>query len=166
MKGIKNLNSEIWSNPLVITIGVILILIIVLAVFKPTTPFLNLGLGVNAHIGNIKGSFELEAFDNHVSTQSTSQPMLVLFMSPGCGHCKRMKPEWDQLVQTYNGNIIINTVDCSNPENSKLARSHGVQGYPTIRYYPNGLSNTSSFNEYEGERTHQSFLDFLNSTSQ
>jgi len=157
MKGIKNINSEILSNPLVITIGVILILIIVLAVFKPTSPFLNLGLGVNAHIGNIKGSFELEAFNNN----DAMQPTLVLFMSPGCGHCKAMKPEWDKLTQTYNGDITIHTIDCSDQSNSKLARAHGVQGYPTIRYYPNGLYNKTSFNEYEGERNYQSFMGFL-----
>lgn len=157
----KNMNMELWSNPLVITIVVILILIIVLAVFKPTTPFLNLGLGVNAHIGNIKGSFELEAFDNQV----LSEPTLVLFMSPGCGHCNKMKPEWEKFDKTYKG-IAINTIDCSDASNSKLARAHGVQGYPTIRYYPNGLANKSSFEEYEGEREHRSFMGFLDNYCQ
>ena len=157
MKGTKNFNTDFLSNPLVITVGVILFLIIILGVFKPTTPFLNLGLGVNAHIGNIKGSFELEAFNN----QATASPTLILFMSPGCGHCRNMKPEWEKLIQSYNGGVNVTTLDCSKPQNRQLASSHGVQGYPTIRYYPNGLVDKTSFIEHEGARTQQALMNFL-----
>lgn len=157
MKGIKNFNTDFLSNPLVITVGVILFLIIILAVFKPTSPFLNLGLGVNAHIGNIKGSFELEAFNN----QATASPTLILFMSPGCGHCRAMKPEWEKLMQSYQGDVDVRALDCSKPQNRQLASLHGVQGYPTIRYYPNGLADKSSFIEHEGERTQSAFMSFL-----
>ncbi len=157
MKGHKSFDTEFLSNPLVITVGVILFLIIILAIFKPTSPFLNLGLGVNAHIGNIKGSFELEAFDN----KNTTSPILVLFMSPNCGHCRNMKPEWEKLTQSYNGNVKVKALNCSKPEYRKIANAHGVQGYPTIRYYPNGLVDKSNFKEHEGERTHSAFMSFL-----
>lgn len=157
MKGVikKVTTKSMWSNPLIITIGVILILIVVLAIFKPTSPFLNLGLGVNAHIGNIKGSFELEAFENN------GEPACVLFMSPNCGHCKRMKPEWDKFRQTNPK--VIQTIDCSDPENSKLARSHGVDAYPTIRFYKNGLADKDTFVEHQGERDQSSFMGFFKS---
>jgi len=157
MKGLKNFNADFLTNPLVITVGVILFLIIILAIFKPTSPFLNLGLGVNAHIGNIKGSFELEAFNNH----ATEAPTLILFMSPGCGHCRAMKPEWEKLMQSYQGDVNVRALDCSDPTNSTIARAHGVQGYPTIRYYPNGLADKSSFAEHEGARTQAAFMSFL-----
>ena len=163
MKGFKKISNDIFSNPLVIIIIIILVLIIVLAIFRPTSPFLNLGLGVNAHIGNIKGSFDLEAFDNQVVRESTTTTAtLVLFMSPNCGHCRAMKPEWDTFNKMYNGNVNIKTIDCSDSSNSQLAREHGVQGYPTIRYYPNGLSDKVSFIEYNGERNANSISDFLN----
>jgi thiol-disulfide isomerase/thioredoxin len=161
MKGMKNMKSvaeSMWNNPLVITIVVILILILILAIFRPTTPFLNIGLGVNAHIGNIKGNFDLEAFDN----QLTSSPTVVLFMSPGCGHCRNMKPEWDEFVSEYNGSVAVETIDCSKQENRKLASMHGVQGFPTVRYYPNGLVDASEYVEHEGGRKKNDFMSFCN----
>jgi len=157
MKNIKSVTESMWSNPLVITVTVILILIIVLAIFKPTTPFLNIGLGVNAHIGNIKGSLDLEAFNN----QLTSSPTLALFMSPGCGHCKRMKPQWDEFSHEYNGSVSVQTIDCSDPNNRKLAASHGVQGYPTIRYYPAGLVDSKDYVEHDGGREKKDFMGFV-----
>jgi len=157
MKGHKSFDTEFLTNPLVITVGVILLLIIILAIFKPTTPFLNLGLGVNAHIGNIKGSLELEAFDSKIN----NSPTLILFMSPNCGHCQNMKPEWEKLMQNYEGNVNIRALNCSKSEYRKIASEHGVQGYPTIRYYPNGLSDKASFIEHEGARTQSEFMSFL-----
>jgi hypothetical protein len=63
---IKNMNSNsIMSNPLVIIIVIILSLIVILSIFRPATPYLTFGLGFNTHIGNLKGSFQLEAFDNN-----------------------------------------------------------------------------------------------------
>jgi len=52
------------SNPLVIIIVIILSLIVILSIFRPATPYLTLGLGFNTHIGDLKGSFQLEAFKN------------------------------------------------------------------------------------------------------
>jgi len=58
------------SNPLVIIIVIILSLIVILSIFKPATPYLTFGLGFNTHIGDLKGSFQLEAFDNSNSPKS------------------------------------------------------------------------------------------------
>jgi len=62
---IKNMNSNsIMSNPLVIIIVIILLLIVILSIFRPATPYLTFGLGFNTHIGDLKGSFQLEAFED------------------------------------------------------------------------------------------------------
>jgi len=62
---IKNVSSNsIMSNPLVIIIVIILSLIVILSIFRPATPYLTFGLGFNTHIGDLKSSFQLEAFKN------------------------------------------------------------------------------------------------------
>jgi hypothetical protein len=58
------------SNPLVIIIVIILSLIVILSIFRPAIPYLTFGLGFNTYIGDLKGSFQLEAFDNSNSLKS------------------------------------------------------------------------------------------------
>lgn len=63
---------------------------------------------------------------------------LYLFYTEWCPHCKKTKPEWEQLKKNYSGNNMINgyklnfiEVDCdANPE---LADKFKVEGYPTIK---------------------------------
>ena len=42
----------------------VLVIIIFLAIFRSVSPFLTMGLGLNAHIGSLRGSFQIEAFEN------------------------------------------------------------------------------------------------------
>jgi thiol-disulfide isomerase/thioredoxin len=152
MKSIKQ-DSSIILNPLVLIIFLITALIIVLAIFRPASNFLNLGFGINAHIGDVRGSFEFEAFDN-------SQPMFIMYYAEWCGHCKRTKPEFSKLLESYNGPVKIQMIDCEAPENAELVKSQNIKGFPTIRYYPNGLSE--NFQEYNSGRTYFDFSQYLN----
>ena len=55
-----------FSNPLVIFLTAIIILIVILAIFRKTSPELNMGAGINAHIGDLKAKLELEAYRNYL----------------------------------------------------------------------------------------------------
>jgi thiol-disulfide isomerase/thioredoxin len=92
-----NNNLKIISNPLFVIVMLLIVLIIVLAIFRSVSPFLNLGLGIDAHIGDLRGSFKIEAFNNN----SNSQPMFVMYYADWCGHCKRTKPEFQKLMDNY-----------------------------------------------------------------
>jgi len=46
-------------------------------------------------------------------------------------------------------------------QNKDMMQQHGVQGYPTIRYYPNGLGDVQNFMDYEGPRTAQGLESFV-----
>ncbi len=145
--------SSMVTNPLIIIIFLVIALIVVLAIFRPASPFLNLGFGINAHIGDLKGSFEFEAFSN-------SEPMFVMYFAEWCGHCKRAKPEFKKLMDSYKGPIKIMMVDCEAPENADLVKSQNIKGFPTIRYYPNGLNE--KFQEYTGGRSFDDFSQYVN----
>jgi len=155
----NNLTSKTMSNPLVIVLVLLIILIIVLAIFRSVLPFLNLGFEINAHIGDLKTSFEIEAFNNN----DDSDPMLIMYYASWCGHCKRAKPEFQQLMDSYQGNVKVSMIDCEAPENKSISQEQGIKGFPTIRYYPSGLNE--NYQEYSGGRTYSDFVEYLSSVS-
>ena len=40
--------------------------------------------------------------------------LVVKFFAPWCGHCKKMKPDWDKLMEEYKDNekVVVAEVDC------------------------------------------------------
>lgn len=90
-------------------------------------------------------------YKKYISDKNSSQPKkqtcatgesksadLYLFYTEWCPHCKKTKPEWEQLKKNYSGNNNVNgyklnfiEVDCdANPE---IADKFKVEGYPTIK---------------------------------
>lgn len=144
--------SDFFSNPLVVLLIVIIVLIVLLAIFRSVSPSLTLGFDIRAHIGDLKGSIALEAYQN------ANGPAFVLFYSPTCPHCKLPLAGFQELQKESMPGVQIQTVDCiANPD---LAREHGIRGFPTMRYYPNGL-NTKEFDEYNGGRTLDELRDYV-----
>lgn len=152
--GIMKSNS-MMSNPLFIVVMLLLALIVILSIFRSVSPALTLGFGVNAHIGDLRGSFELETFSNH----SESDPLFVMYFAEWCGHCKRTKPEFKKLMDNYKGNVKIMIIDAESDENKELVKSQKISGFPTIRHYPKGL--TENYTEYDGGRTYPEFVQYL-----
>jgi thiol-disulfide isomerase/thioredoxin len=151
----KTLSSDISGNPVFIMLMFVLVIIIFLAIFRSVSPFLTMGLGFNAHIGSLKGSFQIEAFEN----QGSNGPAFIMFYAPWCGHCKTTKPEFERFQQSYKGPIKIIAIDCDDDENKELVSQQEVKGFPTIRYYPIGLSG--KYDEYNGERTAEGFKEYV-----
>ena len=150
----KALSSDISGNPVFIMLMFVLVIIIFLAIFRSVSPFLTMGLGFNAHIGSLKGSFQIEAFENQ-----GSNACFVMFGTGWCGHCKTTKPEFDNFKESYKGPIKIMYIDCEDDNNKELVAQQEVKGFPTIRYYPSGL--TGKYDEYNGERTTEGFKEYV-----
>lgn len=147
-------SATLVSNPLFIIIILLLALIIILSIFRSVSPMLTLGFGVNAHIGDLRGSFELETFDNN-----NNQPIFVMFFAEWCGHCKRTMPEFKKLMENYKGNVKIVLIDSEDKSNAELVKSQKISGFPTIRMYPSGFD--SKYSEYNGGRTYTDFVQYL-----
>lgn len=76
----------------------------------------------------------------------------VAFKVPWCGHCKKLKKEWEKLADRTD--ILIGEVDCTKEEG--LCNKHNVKGYPTIKY-----SNGYGWRMYEKGREYHALKGFV-----
>lgn len=83
---------------------------------------------------------------------------LVLFYANWCGHCKKMKPDWDTASQEVGNEKMIKVdVGEGTPEQKKVMKKYDIQGFPTILVFENG-----EYVAKHEERSKKSFLDFFN----
>jgi thiol-disulfide isomerase/thioredoxin len=153
----KALSSDISGNPVFIMLMFVLVIIIFLAIFRSVSPFLTMGLGFNAHVGSLRGSFQIEAFEN----QESNGPVFAMYGAGWCGHCKSTRPHFDDFKQSYKGPVKIMYIDCEDDNNKELVAQQKVSGFPTFRYYPSGLSG--KYDEYNGERNAEGFKEYVSS---
>lgn len=166
-------NMSKWPTPQKVLFA-ILLLVIVVAIFTPknSNSMLSAGFGMQGHVGNLKGSFNVETMQNADDEDMMNEDVMesmtgsmggsggsevVLFFAPWCGHCKNMMPEWDSLGSSI-GNTTVMKVNAD--ENSDLVSQNGVQGFPTIIYFGNGMSNGNG-EVYEGGRDANSIRNWV-----
>merc|ERR1712112_599025 len=87
--------------------------------------------------------------------------VLVEFYAPWCGHCKELAPVWDELGEKYKDheNIVIAKIDATANELVDV----NVQGFPTIKLFK---KETSEVVDFDGKRTMEGFVKFLESGGQ
>mmetsp|Transcript_1023 Transcript_1023/g.1176 ORF Transcript_1023/g.1176 Transcript_1023/m.1176 type:complete len:159 (+) Transcript_1023:100-576(+) len=80
---------------------------------------------------------------------------MIKFYQSWCGHCMRMKADWDRLAEEEsNDSVLIADVNCG--EQKDLCDEQGVTGYPTIYYYVDGQEEA-----YTGARSFEELSDFV-----
>lgn len=108
------------------------------------------------------GAFTLvtDEFDSAVYGNDNKKDVFIEFYAPWCGHCKRLKPVWDNLAHSFKGAgdaLLIAKFDAT--END-VPPSTGiqVQGFPTLKFKKAG---TKEFIDYQGDRSLDSLIEFV-----
>lgn len=67
-----------------------------------------------------------------------------------------MKPDWDRLMDQFDGNphALVADIDCT-AEGKDLCTKHGVSGYPTIKW-----GDPTDLTDYSGGRTFEDLQAF------
>jgi len=82
------------------------------------------------------------------------EAFIVAFIAPWCGHCRALAPEYAQAAQQLEGTgVIVAEVDAT--ANERLSQRFGIQGFPTIKFFPPGVLNKGDHNviEYQQARS-------------
>lgn len=93
-------------------------------------------------------------FDDTIKSESL---ILVQFYAPWCGHCKRLKPEYERAARRLHEMekpIKLAKVDATVEQ--ELAKRFEVKGYPTLFIFRNGKKLP-----YKGPRDENGIVDFM-----
>ncbi|KAF8913943.1 disulfide isomerase, partial [Gymnopilus junonius] len=98
-------------------------------------------------------TFEQVVFDD-------DKDVFVEFYASWCGHCKRLKPTWDQLGDKFapiKDRVIIAKMEA---QDNDLPPSvpFRIGGFPTLKFKPAG---SHDFIDYEGDRSFESLVSFI-----
>lgn len=90
----------------------------------------------------------VELTSENWDSETAGKTAFVKFQAPWWGHCKSMKPAWDQLMTEFadSKNVVVGDVDCTAGGKS-LCETMGVQGYPTIKQ-----GDPANMEDYDGGR--------------
>jgi protein disulfide-isomerase-like protein len=93
--------------------------------------------------------------DNY-EEQTMGKTVFIKMFAPWCGHCKAMKPDWDELMDEYadSTSVLIADVDCIG-DGKALCDKHGVQGFPSVKWGAPG-----ALEDYKGGRDKSSLSAF------
>merc|ERR1712232_161555 len=87
---------------------------------------------------------------------TAGKTIFLKFFAPWCGHCKKLKPDWDKLIDAFlaSETALVADVDCT-ADGKPLCEDHGIRGFPTLK---NG--DPSALEDYQGGRDFGSLKKF------
>ena len=80
----------------------------------------------------------LDDFDARVLEASKQQPVLVDFWADWCGPCHAIAPVLEQVIEDFDGQVLLAKLEVDEGDNMKLAGRYQVRGFPTLILFKDG----------------------------
>lgn len=100
----------------------------------------------------------IELNPDNYDTETAGKTIFLKMFAPWCGHCKKMKPDWDKLMEEFDGSEtaqLVADVDCT-AAGKPLCDANGVKGFPTLKF-----GDPSDLQDYKGGRDYDSLVKFI-----
>uniref|UniRef100_A0A2L2Y0U2 protein disulfide-isomerase n=2 Tax=Parasteatoda tepidariorum TaxID=114398 RepID=A0A2L2Y0U2_PARTP len=115
------------------------------------------GGGKSRKEGDKKDVIELTDSNFEETLLQSKDMWLVEFYAPWCGHCKRLEPHWTEAATELKGKVKLGALDAT--VHTIIANKYGVKGFPTIKFFPQGVKDGSA-EEYDGGRTASDIINW------
>eukprot|EP00584_Thalassiosira_punctigera_P000892 CAMPEP_0172536470 /NCGR_PEP_ID=MMETSP1067-20121228/8230_1 /TAXON_ID=265564 ORGANISM="Thalassiosira punctigera, Strain Tpunct2005C2" /NCGR_SAMPLE_ID=MMETSP1067 /ASSEMBLY_ACC=CAM_ASM_000444 /LENGTH=218 /DNA_ID=CAMNT_0013321549 /DNA_START=30 /DNA_END=686 /DNA_ORIENTATION=+ len=88
--------------------------------------------------------------------ETAGKTVFLKFFAPWCGHCKKLKPDWDKLMDEFSSSStqLVADVDCT-ADGKPLCDANGVKGFPTLKW-----GDPSDLQDYQGGRSFNDLKKF------
>ncbi|MCK5918558.1 MAG: thioredoxin fold domain-containing protein [Cocleimonas sp.] len=83
-------------------------------------------------------NIDLDDFEEKVLTASHDTPVLVDFWAEWCSPCLFIAPVLKQVLEQYEGKVLLAKLEVDEGENMRLAGKYQVRGFPTIILFEEG----------------------------
>eukprot|EP00579_Thalassiosira_antarctica_P004470 CAMPEP_0201883642 /NCGR_PEP_ID=MMETSP0902-20130614/16154_1 /ASSEMBLY_ACC=CAM_ASM_000551 /TAXON_ID=420261 /ORGANISM="Thalassiosira antarctica, Strain CCMP982" /LENGTH=218 /DNA_ID=CAMNT_0048412487 /DNA_START=50 /DNA_END=706 /DNA_ORIENTATION=+ len=98
----------------------------------------------------------IELTPDNFAAETAGKSVFLKFFAPWCGHCKKLKPDWDTLMDEFSSSStqLVADVDCTT-EGKPLCDENGVKGFPTLKW-----GDPSDLQDYQGGRSYDELKTF------
>jgi putative thioredoxin len=111
----------------------------------------------SAYISDI----DLEDFEEKVLKPSHEKPVLLDFWAEWCSPCLFIAPVLEQVIEEYEGQVLLTKLETDEGENMKLAGQYQVRGFPTIILFEKG----EEVARFSSAQTQSFIEDFIETNS-
>eukprot|EP01057_Protomagalhaensia_wolfi_P003258 Protomagalhaensia_wolfi_Nauph_80__3257@NODE_3310_length_830_cov_1019_816688_g2596_i0_p1_GENE_NODE_3310_length_830_cov_1019_816688_g2596_i0NODE_3310_length_830_cov_1019_816688_g2596_i0_p1_ORF_typecomplete_len173_score31_35Thioredoxin/PF00085_20/3e29Thioredoxin_2/PF13098_6/2_1e06Thioredoxin_8/PF13905_6/0_0048Thioredoxin_8/PF13905_6/5_4Thioredoxin_3/PF13192_6/3_5e05AhpCTSA/PF00578_21/5_4e05Thioredoxin_9/PF14595_6/7_4e05Thioredoxin_7/PF13899_6/0_00017Thioredoxin_7/PF13899_6/9_2e03HyaE/PF07449_11/0_0 len=95
--------------------------------------------------------------DTQIGAGMTTGSWFIKFYAPWCGHCKRLAPTWEELVDELDDDPI-NVAKVDATVHKELAERFEIRGYPTLLFFKDDMMY-----KFSGQRDLDALASFARS---
>lgn len=104
-----------------------------------------------ADVRHVEGPNDLEKL-----LHKEKKPILAMFYTPWCGHCKQLKPEFAGAATELKGEAVLAGMDVDTPDSYGVRNAFNITGFPTLIYFHNERKL-----DYAGGRTKDLIVEWV-----
>ena len=87
---------------------------------------------------NTHDIIELNDANWEKSVEKGEKPVMVMFYSNTCPHCKAIEPHFEKYADEFKGKVVFAKVNVA--DSPTIVVRYGIMGTPTFKFFCNGKS--------------------------